>query len=233
MNPDRLTQLLAAGPLQPSRQSPDCPGEDDVAAYVERALAPPACEQFERHAADCDRCIALVGALSRQRGARAATPVTPQASSPTPAAGNPARRRWIDPRWAAAAALVLVVPVLLQLGRGPDRAPEPKAGPDASSTRNVSRDAEGLRVIAPAPGAAMPRTRLSFEWTEVPGTPYYDVRILSDEGDVVARQRVSGSRWQPAPLTLRQGAEYFVVVDAYPSGDKAVSSRHIPFRVSD
>ena len=88
-------------------------------------------------------------------------------------------------------------------------------------------------MLAPTPGAAMARARLVFEWTEVPGTPYYDVRILNDDGDVVARQRVTGSRWQPEALKLRRGAEYFVVVDAYPSGDKAVSSRHIPFRVSD
>ena len=225
MNPDRLTKLLAAGPLRPSRQTPDCPAERHVAAYVEGALDPPACERFERHAADCDCCVALVGTLSRQRDAAAARPA--------PGAGNPARRRWFDPRWAAAAALVLAVPVLLQLGRSPDRTPDEQGRPDAFSTRNVPRDAEGLQVLAPAPGAALPRARLSFEWTEVAGTPYYDVRILSDDGDVIARQRVTAGRWQPAPLALERGAEYFFVVDAYPSGDKAVSSRHVPFQVSD
>ena len=233
MNPDHLTSLLAAGPLRPSGRTPDCPDEPHVAAFVEGALGPAACGRFERHAADCDCCIALIGTLSRRRDAAQVRRAPPGASSPGQGAGKPGRRRWLDPRWAAAAALVLVVPVLLQLGYNPERNRDGQERPDALSTRNVSRDAGGLRVLAPTPGAAMARARLVFEWTEVPGTPYYDVRILNDDGDVVARQRVTGSRWQPEALKLRRGAEYFVVVDAYPSGDKAVSSRHIPFRVSD
>jgi hypothetical protein len=75
---------------------------------------------------------------------------------------------------------------------------------------------------------------MQFRWTEVAGSPYYDVRIVTDDGAVVVRERVAGTTWQPpAQLRLQPGAEYFVHVDAYPSGDKAVSSDHVPFRVSD
>jgi hypothetical protein len=75
---------------------------------------------------------------------------------------------------------------------------------------------------------------LSFRWSEVAGTPYYDVRIVTDAGDVVVQERVAGTSWQPeARLDLRPGAEYFVLVDAYPEGDKAVSSHHVPFRITD
>jgi hypothetical protein len=75
---------------------------------------------------------------------------------------------------------------------------------------------------------------LSFRWSEVAGTPYYDVRIVTDAGDVVVQERVAGTNWQPqARLDLQPGAEYFVLVDAYPEGDKAVSSHHVPFRIAD
>jgi hypothetical protein len=91
-----------------------------------------------------------------------------------------------------------------------------------------------LQVLSPGAGAVVDARRLSFRWTEVAGTPYYDVRIVTDAGDVVVRQRVSGTAWEPAAqLNLRPGAEYFVHIDAYPSGDKAVGSDHVPFRVSD
>ena len=51
--------------------------------------------------------------------------------------------------------------------------------------------------------------------------------------DLVIQERVTGTTWQPGRLDLQPGAEYFVHIDAYPSGDKAVNSGHVPFRVSD
>jgi len=55
---------------------------------------------------------------------------------------------------------------------------------------------------------------------------------VTDDGDLVVQERVDGTAWQPQ-LELQPGTEYFVHVDAYPSGDKAVSSEHVPFRVLD
>jgi hypothetical protein len=57
---------------------------------------------------------------------------------------------------------------------------------------------------------------------------------VTDDGAVVIQQRVNGNQWSPpAELALVPGAEYYLHVDAYPSGDKAVSSDHVPFRVPD
>jgi hypothetical protein len=145
------------------------------------------------------------------------------------------QRRWhLAPPWAAAAALVLAVPLLLQLGRNLDRGAEGQGRPDPPDTRTLAPNAMGLQVLAPGAGAAVDPRRMSFRWTEVSGTPYYDVRIVTDAGDVVIQQRVTGTTWRlPVQLSLQPGAEYFLHVDAYPSGDKAVSSDHVLFRVSD
>ena len=236
MNPDHLTSLLAAGAADDPRRSPACPDEQQIAGYVDGGLDEVAREQVELHLADCGRCLALVRLLCRERDAEAIEPVTHEVvtRAPTVLPKGPQRRWEPVPQWAAAAALVLAVPLLLQLGRNLDRGAEGQGRPDPTSTRTLAPTAAGLQVLSPAAGVALDARRLSFRWTEVAGTPYYDVRIVTDAGDVVIQQRVTGTDWQPTTqLNLQPGAEYFVHVDAYPSGDKAVSSDHVPFRVSD
>jgi hypothetical protein len=91
-----------------------------------------------------------------------------------------------------------------------------------------------LRVLSPAAGAAVDRRQLDFRWNPVPGTPYYDVRIVSDDGELIATDRVTATAWRPpAELPLHPGAGYYVQVDAYPLGNKALSSEHTAFRVRD
>ncbi len=145
------------------------------------------------------------------------------------------QRRWHGvQKWAVAAALVLAVPVLFQAGRSPERAIEGQQESPSVPTRMAASMGRGLQVLSPSPGSTVDPMRLDFSWTEVPGSPYYDLRIVTGAGDIVTEQRVNATRWQPpAPLGLESGAEYFVLVEAYPSGDKAVSSRHVPFRVPD
>jgi len=236
MNPDHLTSLLAAGAAANSTRSPACPDEHQIAGYVDSGLDEASRKQVELHLAHCSGCLALVGLLCRERHAYATEPVAYDdvAQARPFVTKGPQRRSRLAPQWAAAAALVLAVPLLLQLGRNLDRGPEGQGRPDASATRTLAPTAAGLQVLAPGAGAAVDARGLSFRWTEVSGTPYYDVRIVTDAGDVVVQQRVTGTTWwPPAQLDLQPGAEYFVHIDAYPSGDKAVSSGHVPFRVAD
>lgn len=236
MNPDHLISLLAAGTTDDLMQSPACPDEHQIAGYVDGGLDAAAREQVELHIADCRRCLALVGLLCRERDADAIRRVPDGAVAPTPVrvTKRPMPRWRLAPQWAAAAALVLAVPLLLQTGRNLDRGVEGQGRPEPSVTRTLAPTANGLQVLSPGDGASVDPRRLSFRWTEVSGSPFYDVRIVTDAGDVVVQQRVTGTTWQlPAQLNLQPGAEYFVRIDAYPSGDKAVSSDHVPFRVSD
>jgi len=148
---------------------------------------------------------------------------------------SPTRRAWrLAPQWAAAAAAILVVPLLVQLGRNLDRGVEGQGRSAPSARRMLDSRADVLQVFVSGDGGAMDAGSLQFRWTAVAGSPYYDVRIVTDDGTVVVRERVTGTAWQPPPLLrLGPGAEYFVHVAAYPGGDKAVSSDHIPFKVSD
>lgn len=236
MNPEHLTSLFVTGAADDAGKSPACPDDHVIAGYVDGGLEDAARQRLEMHVADCQRCLALVGFLSRERTAAAVEPVSREVLAQARAlvTKEPARRWWRSPQWAAAAMLVVAVPLLMQIGRNPDRGSVGQGRPEPPVTRTITSSATGLRVLSPGAGGAVDPQQPSFRWTEVPGTPYYDVRIVTDAGDVVIQQRVAGTSWRPpAHLDLQPGADYFVHVDAYPAGDKAVSSDHVPFRVSD
>jgi len=71
-----------------------------------------------------------------------------------------------------------------------------------------------------------------FRWSEVPGALFYDVRLVSLDGDLLLRERVDGTRWLiPNSMKLEPGQEYFVRVDAYLDDARYLSSEHRLFRV--
>jgi len=73
-----------------------------------------------------------------------------------------------------------------------------------------------------------------FRWKEVPGSLFYDIRIVSDDGAQIARQRVWDTQWSlPRETRLQAGNEYFVRVDAFISEGKAISSEHTVFKVGN
>jgi hypothetical protein len=74
----------------------------------------------------------------------------------------------------------------------------------------------------------------TFEWTPVPESLYYQLRIVSDEGDLIWQGRVDGTQWAlPSDLPLVPGSEYFVRVDAYLAEAKAVNSDYFLFQVGE
>lgn len=236
MDPDDLTSLLAHGASERPVRSQACPDESWIAGYVDGGLDAAVRQELESHVADCGHCLALVGLLSRERHASGAETAPHQvlAQARVRVTKEPQRHWQFAPQWAVAAALVLAVPLLLQMSRSPDAGFEGQGRPAPPATRTLASRADALQVLVPHAGSAVGVKRAQFRWTAVAGSPYYDVRIVTDDGAVVVRERVTGTDWRlPEPLQLQPGAEYFVHVDAYPSGDKAVSSDHIPFRVSD
>lgn len=236
MQPDQLTSLLAKGSRERPARSADCPDEVSIAGFVDGGLDVAVRQQLERHLADCGHCLELVGLLSRARDESASVPVSPRlrAQARDLRSKEPSHAWRSVPQWAAAAAILIAVPLLIQTGRNLDRGVEGQGRPATAVTRTIVPRAGEVQVLVPDAGSAVDVRRTQFSWTAVPGSPYYDVRIVTDDGAVVARERVSGTTWQPpAQIDLQPGAEYFVHVDAYPSGDKAVSSEHVPFRVRE
>jgi hypothetical protein len=232
---DELARLLRAGDDRSRERSPGCPDEQLIAAYFDELLSPRERESMEAHLADCAHCLALVGLLGRQDDdGEAAVPDTAQVRArrlARPAGPAPARHA---PRWAVAAAALLAIPVLLHLSRSTDESPAFGSDPGTRGTRNLPPIAHDLQVLRPLAGSVVAPNDLSVRWSPVPGSAYYDVRIVNDTGLPVVEQRVTGTEWHPdAGLRLQPGVEYYVRVDAYPADGKSVGSAHVPFTVRE
>ena len=236
MTPDRLASLLRAATTGHRDRTPACPDEHQIAAYVDGTLAPEVGKQLELHLADCDACLVLVGLLSRERDPSAMEPVPDlTVARARHLASSQARQlKRHAPYWAAAAAVLVSISVLVRVSQFPGPGVESQMAPDARAVRKGATATPALQVLYPRPGTAVAAGRVAFRWTAVPGSRYYEVRVVTDSGDVVVEERVAGTEWRPtAQLPLRPGAEYFVHVDAFIAEGKAVSSDHIPFRVSE
>jgi hypothetical protein len=92
----------------------------------------------------------------------------------------------------------------------------------------------GPSFLSPQEGMTISSDAGVFIWTAVPGSLFYQIRIVSDEGDLVWQERINGTQWGlPAELLLAPGAEYFVRVDAYLAEAKTLKSDYVLFRTGN
>ncbi len=249
MNTDELKSLLKQSQETVERQL-DCPDDHTLASYIDGGLSERDHGRFEHHVADCAYCTERVGALGRAREAestaqvpellRARSGKLANAPGTKNAPINPAIWRKA-PRWAAAAVVVLAIGVLSQfyspsLNRQEVSPSNETPGQPARirETRNMDPGATGPSFLSPLEGMTIIPDGGVFNWTPVHDSLYYQLRIVSDEGDLVWQERVDGTQWAlPAGLSLSPGAEYFVRVDAYLAEAKALNSDYVLFRVGD
>jgi hypothetical protein len=228
MDDRKLQELIRQASPQTWERSPECPDEHAIAACYDGTIQAPARETLELHLADCERCTLLIGALSRleietAEGVSAET--LERARRLVPA--GPTRTFRYTPHLAAAAVLVLAVGVFFNVRQ--DTAVQPE--PDYRTTRSVATSSQ-LEVLSPVPGAGVHANQLEVRWSEIVGTRYYVVRIVSSSGALVTEQRVSSAEWRPGPeLRLEAGQEYYVRVEAFPTFGPSTGSRHVPFTV--
>ncbi len=236
MTPEDLPSLLSASLAEPSGRGAQCPDEHQIAAYVDGTVATATGGELEAHLADCDYCLALVGLLSREREIAATEPDSNArvARIDEPVQSKPRVGTRSVPQCAAAAVVVMAMAALIRLTQSPGPTESSVDGSDAPITRSAAATAPGLTLLSPNPGADVNAGQLTVRWTPVPGTRYYDVRVVTDAGDVIAEEHVGGTEWRLSdPAVLQPGAEYFVHVDAFIADDKTVSSEHVAFRVAD
>jgi hypothetical protein len=147
--------------------------------------------------------------------------------------GQLARQSWrtrLPTTAALAASLVLAVTILLFKLAAPMAPPADLSEP--RSTRNTDSGAITPQLLSPAEGSQIVPAEQVFSWTEVPGSLFYDVRLVDADGELMLRERVEGTRWLiPEHLSLVPESEYYVRVDAYLDDARFLSSEHIVFRV--
>jgi hypothetical protein len=181
-----------------------CPEDRVIAAYVDGALMGARRSRVQGHLADCSYCRSLVADLVKIRR-EAEVPAAPTALIDRALADLPASpRRW--PRiWApvsvlgAAAVCALIALTVLRQPERPvlpsrsapsapivsDSEPQSPAGPPGHEiVRSQTSPQPSLSIISPKPGGEVSRETAEVRWKAVPRSLYYQVRILTSEGEV-------------------------------------------------
>ena len=248
MNRDDLKDHLKRPTRRLERQL-DCPDDYDLASYMEGGLNEKAHKRFESHLADCGFCMERVGLLGRARDTEAESPVPDlllarSAKLAKDQDGSKAGYRIPNlrlnyaRRWAAAAVVVLAIGLLMNL-ESPKQVTQESTPPGGSLSpirqeRNIDPYALVPKIISPAENSTINPRSQQFVWAPVRGSLYYQIRIVSDEGDLVWQERVNGTQWAlPPQVLLIHDSEYFVRVDAYLAESKSLNSDYVVFKVTD
>jgi len=141
----------------------------------------------------------------------------------------------------SAAALLLVVGVFIASERFPERAGA--VGSPAAASSDATGDAGMVRqlrsmesysprpmVLDPVANASVLPGKLTVRWTPVPGALFYDVLVLTDAGELLLKERVEETLWQPGGSTAFPGdGRYFLRVNAYLADGRSSGSEHVAF----
>ena len=220
-----LISLLQQSVVGHGARTPFCPDDHEIAGFVDGALNESARQHIERHLPDCPVCVGRVGLLTR---------LVRDPSTEAQAQNADSRNTYripAAPQWAIAASVILAVGYLAGTSNfTADTDPATKY----RTTRNLDSQIAAPEILAPTSGFIGERDGLLIRWTDVPGTLYYEIRVVSDVGNLVTAQRVDGTEWAISrDLNLESGREYFIRVDAYLTDAKPISSQFIPFSLRE
>jgi len=234
--------LLRLQAAELTGRTPFCPEDQEIAEYFEGVSTAVERIKLENHLVNCRFCLARIGMLQRQQDDSGGSRVPEEVLATAKAMRHrpPRGFRWA-PAWATAAAIFVAVGLFFRFGVlapiGHDVLPRVHQTESISvsrETRWIDPAELGPRFLAPERGLTIASGDGVFRWTAVPNSRYYQLRIVSDKGDLLWQERVDGTEWKlPASLMLSPGAEYFVRVDAFLSEAQALQSDYLLFRVSE
>ena len=220
MDRKRLISSLQNSAAGNRERTQFCPSDSGIAAFVDGDLNSTSRALIERHLPDCPACVSRIGLLTRLMR-EDETNFTSEESAPV--------RNWRKsaPQWAVAATVVLAIAGLAW-------SPTIEQSDDYATVRNVSSALTPPEILAPSSGVLGERDGFVIRWTEVPGSLYYEVRVVTDVGDLLSEARVENAQWTVGrELGLEPGREYFIRVDAFLSDSQTIRSEHMPFRLKD
>jgi hypothetical protein len=240
METDKLKSLLGEMTSDPERQY-DCPEDELLAVYMDGGLSEVSHREFEDHLADCAWCLERVGIMGRAHESETQGQVSElllaRAGNIVDSPRQPMSRWRRAPAWAAAAVLVLTFGFLASNTTFHGSVPQPESRGDADtaqSTRSV--DPAGMQSAQrlTANNISVELSDGVFSWTPVNDSQFYQVRIVTAEGDLLWQERVHDEHWKaPEGLVFSPGEEYFVRIDAFLSENLSVNSDYVAFRTPE
>ena len=199
-----------------------CPDDAIIAAYFEGRLADGPRNDMHLHVADCTDCRNQLALLSRLSAYHSAERPSRFAVARVHGLIRDRRRR-VDPRWAAAAILVLAIGLAWQWRPFTGLADSP-----ADQTRIVQPAGSRIGDLAPTVRPMGGTDELHIVWAPVESALYYDVNLVSRFGDLLLTQRVDSHEITlTVPDTGTDDQAVYVRVDAWLSASRKISSRHV------
>lgn len=239
MDQQELKTLLQQAP-ELAERTPFCPADRLIAQYFDATLSEKEHQRVQRHVTDCGYCQPRLGVLARLQEDNPCTWIDEDVLVTAKQLGGGSRSRKLRhaPVWTVAAVVVLALSVTTFRSTGQDQgsalpSQPPEAIEDgARQLRGIDQVSIQPQLLSPLAGALVDPGELVIRWTEIPGSLFYDLYIMSDAGDLLVNQRVNGSRWTvEQPGLFEAGAEYFVRLEAHMSDARTLSSEHVIFRV--
>lgn len=240
MDQQNLIELLRCHDGDIAERTPFCPDDHAIAALLDGSRGMDGWKDAQNHLAGCDYCLARLAVLQRLSDAPDPVEVPERLISEASTAGQPPRRKVMNttPAWAAAAVVVLVVVTLLggdlfkRDAPGSTLGPGPEGSEPSRELRSLGTEPAIPRITAPANASSVEPGALTVRWEAVPGSLYYDIRIVDEAGFLLLKDRVEQTHWNlPESLQLASGSQYFIRIDAYLAEARSVSSPHVRFSV--
>jgi len=204
MNHDKLMEKIRLLAVDVASQTPDCPDDHQIAAFMQDASSLKDGERLTAHIAACDFCIGRVGRIHRLNLLGSGGSVSDIALARARRLGSTSALPRQLRRWAAAAVVVLALTVII--GRNVPEftgltVSEPASSAESSQSddrqaRNFNPNVLRPRIIAPLEGASIDTGETLFRWTEIPGSLYYDIRLVSGDGEMIWQDRVEDTVWK-------------------------------------
>jgi len=251
MADDDLLDRYPQGSKGPARRGWRCPGEGVIAAYLDGVVNAADRSRIESHLADCEYCRSLVAdVVTTQRSHPPALPLGLTSRAIALIAPGAGRGRWILLPAAAMAAVAFVV-IATVMFRSPQQRIEPAPSappapviakseppstvnhPVADVVRKVTSEVVLPSVIFPKPDSVVTHDQLEFKWKPVPRSRYYELHVVTPEGEPVWEAQSEGAFLKvPSDVRLRDGP-YFVRISAYLDDGRVQESAVIRFQVTD
>jgi hypothetical protein len=231
-----LIQLLHHHERTIGDATADCPDDEKLAALFHNKAGQQSGEVFNRHLSDCPYCRARTGVIAQAQSVSETEDVPPEMLEKAIRLvdATPAKQRRQAPLWAAAAIVAVALAVVFDPQTEPAAINEiPATVTEPRPLRNIDQISPRPMILAPANGTQVSKDQLLLRWTRVPGSLYYDVRLVDARGFVLWTDRVQDTerRILPAELQLAVEQPYFVRVDAYLAEAKSVGSEHVLFTI--
>ena len=233
--------------------------DEILEGYVRDALGPEDRDAFEAHYFECAACFEKVQTFQALHAELVSSPAEAPAA---PAAGRSwrwvfapvgasllvvaAAALWLtNPPMPASPSIVNDAPPAAAPVTPPATPPTQSASPAApalqpagadspprAAVRNSPAAGSGVVLLSPAEDQALPADAPAFRWQRVSGAIYYDLQIVTEEGNVAWSGKAAGTTTTlPPGHGLQAGTRYFVWVRAHLSGGGTVKSPAVPFHV--